>query len=685
MTKHYGHHNHYKKLHIPDHWEHYWSKYPNGYTLLEALISWTSQVNDMIVSYNHMSDDMVALDRNFRALEKELRASWEGYKDHTEKTYSDFREEVFTIINNWLSTIETTIQDTVVSSLSGWLSDGTLADIINNDVFDMKANQTDLDNVSALLKQIAVSVHDFGAVGDGVTDDSEAFETALNYVADNNGTLTSDPNKTYIIDNVYIANKSNFTLDLKGTLKRADNLPYAESKFNYGTGVHRSSKTLYFDNCENIFFKEIHLDGNHINNGCVVGSATYDTELGQQFRTSLEFNNCKDIYIDRVFVKNASGDGMLFRGSETNRITINEYVYTSLDENGNSIDVGRNSLSIIDGKNYTINSLKQFGGGHWTMPGGLDIEPESWMSVENVDIKYLYIESSGYNPLGIFTGEGKDKIKNVNIDRAVLKVVGRTGKDYGRGALLSGATGVSINYIKIMGILKLNGTYGLHIGGNGDGVDNLYIGKAEVFDCDYGAVIRGATNFDINLSVFDAYSIGAFIANDVINGDLLFDGNIFNDSTVGTSYVLNLNSGLIKNVKISGNLNADRVGYNKPNFLIYVNDACTIENVKLDNLDFSGWWKAGTKTYLISGGKSNLLKKANCEGVNSTTDIKVDCYIYFRKGDVIKNDNITQLTDSAGKKYYIKDWTVVAENSGTRKVVGTTIVANKIYHDDVVL
>ena len=158
MSKHYGHHNHYDKLHIPDHWEHYWSKYPNGYTLLEALISWTSQVNDMIVSYNHMSDDMVALDRNFRALDKELRASWKGYKDHTEKTYTDFREELFTILNNWIATIEPTIQDTVVSSLSGWLTDGTLADIINNDVFNMKANQSDLEHIQ---NDRAISPDDF--------------------------------------------------------------------------------------------------------------------------------------------------------------------------------------------------------------------------------------------------------------------------------------------------------------------------------------------------------------------------------------------------------------------------------------------------------------------------------------------------------------------------------------------
>lgn len=138
-----NHYRHFKHLHIPDGWEQYWSKYPNGYTLMEALINWVGQVNDMVEVSNEVSDQITCLQRNFNALDKELRASWAGYKDSTTKQYEDFRDEVYTIINNWIASIEPTIQNKVVESLQLWLSDGTLADIINNDVFDMKANQTD--------------------------------------------------------------------------------------------------------------------------------------------------------------------------------------------------------------------------------------------------------------------------------------------------------------------------------------------------------------------------------------------------------------------------------------------------------------------------------------------------------------------------------------------------------------
>lgn len=48
----------FKHLYVPDHWEHYWSQYPNGFTILEALISWVSQVNKMIDNQNELIEDI---------------------------------------------------------------------------------------------------------------------------------------------------------------------------------------------------------------------------------------------------------------------------------------------------------------------------------------------------------------------------------------------------------------------------------------------------------------------------------------------------------------------------------------------------------------------------------------------------------------------------------------------------
>lgn len=164
-----NHYRHFKHLHIPDQWEQYWSKYPNGYSLMEALINWVGQVNDMVDVSNETNEQINCLQRNFNALEKELRASWAGYKDNTEKTYKDFRDEVYTIINNWIATIEPTIQDEVVNSLSGWLQDGTLSDIINEDVFNMKADKTEVAQLDELVKQNKKEIKKDGPYFSGVS------------------------------------------------------------------------------------------------------------------------------------------------------------------------------------------------------------------------------------------------------------------------------------------------------------------------------------------------------------------------------------------------------------------------------------------------------------------------------------------------------------------------------------
>lgn len=40
-------------LHVPDEWNHYWSKYPQGYTILEALMTWVNQVDNMVDNVNN--------------------------------------------------------------------------------------------------------------------------------------------------------------------------------------------------------------------------------------------------------------------------------------------------------------------------------------------------------------------------------------------------------------------------------------------------------------------------------------------------------------------------------------------------------------------------------------------------------------------------------------------------------
>lgn len=120
-------------LHVPDHWQQYWSRYPQGYTILESLINWVSQVDKMTDNVN----------------------DWNTYLDEFVKTYD----------------IE--LQSTVSNTIDKMNEDGVLAQIINQTVFghiqndlnnkrdkNVKITGTDLDTSSNDKKIKPVNISD---------------------------------------------------------------------------------------------------------------------------------------------------------------------------------------------------------------------------------------------------------------------------------------------------------------------------------------------------------------------------------------------------------------------------------------------------------------------------------------------------------------------------------------------
>lgn len=95
-------------LNVPSHWENYWTRYPEGHTILEALISWVSQVDTMIDNQN------------------ELNTSVE-----------QFRSEIDTFIGKF----DERLQDEVTQTLMDWQTSGFL------DVVISEALQTEFDTM----------------------------------------------------------------------------------------------------------------------------------------------------------------------------------------------------------------------------------------------------------------------------------------------------------------------------------------------------------------------------------------------------------------------------------------------------------------------------------------------------------------------------------------------------------
>lgn len=155
----------FKHLNIPSHWQQYYTKYPEGYTILEALFNWIEQVNDMVDNQNKLSEKVTA-----------------------------FRNE----IDDFVERFDPRLQEEVIKTLSEWQESGFLDVVID------EALQTKMHDLDDKLNKRGVYVTDppFNAIGDGITDNTLAFIEASEHARDNGLQLVIPQGEYYISDNV---------------------------------------------------------------------------------------------------------------------------------------------------------------------------------------------------------------------------------------------------------------------------------------------------------------------------------------------------------------------------------------------------------------------------------------------------------------------------------------------------
>lgn len=322
---------------------------------------------------------------------------------------------------------------------------------------------------------------DYGAVGDGVTDDTAALRAAFAAVATSGGTVRFEAGRTYLIsDRLELIGASGFVLRGNGaTLKVADGTP---------TSAHNP---LSFRDCSSFAVVDLIVDGNRQHR------VPAESAGGHNIRVlySRDFSFC------RVSSNNAATDGFYLapRQGDDPATYPSDGVFSNCHADFNF----RQGMSIINARRLQVID-SSFTNTRGTAPeAGVDIEPNTGSAtpgVEHVLFRGCLFESNeGY---GITTGG--------RAASARLTVEGSTFRANGLGAMM----------IRIASTLVRDNLIELH-----DGPSGIRLRDPERSN---RVVVRDNTFRDNTLSSWPAPA-WLYVHSDSGQGNFLL-GNIFENN-----------------------------------------------------------------------------------------------------------------------------------------------------------
>ena len=261
-----------------------------------------------------------------------------------------------------------------------------------------------LNNISSQLEQIEnrfeVNVKDFGAIGDGITNDTQSIKKAIEYINTNGGNLNFE-NKIY---NISVTANKESVFTVKTDKKVCINLNGA--KLNVIPNTYPQWNVFLIENCLDVTIKNGHINGDRLLHDYTTISGTH--EFGYGFFIS----NCGAIIKDMT-ISNMIGDGIIIKNGSTGG--------TVLVENCEIYKCRRQGISVLDSdinifRNLNIHNIGASDGIDGTSPfSGIDLEPVSGTKLINsVIIENCIINS----PSAIINGINnilKMDITNTNI------------------------------------------------------------------------------------------------------------------------------------------------------------------------------------------------------------------------------------------------------------------------------
>lgn len=294
-------------LNIPEGWQHYWSRYPQGYTIMEALISWVSQVDSMVDNQNILNINI-----------------------------GQFRNE----IDEFVGRFDERLQDEVTQTLQDWQASGFLDVVIDEalqtqmDLLEQETSER-LNEFNQQIEDISINIKTFGAKGDGVTDDHQSFQNAFDYCIANNHHLYVPPG-VYILDSTQGPVYLNFNSDYKNLIVKGAGKGITVIKEKSGSvkQLGRWTRMFYLYlttsvNIGNILFEDITFDKNGSSNG--KSPTSWEWEQAHIFHAASSnwssiSPTMKSFKVKRCEIKDKVGAGFVL----STQMPINEVTYEEL-------------------------------------------------------------------------------------------------------------------------------------------------------------------------------------------------------------------------------------------------------------------------------------------------------------------------------------------------------------------
>jgi hypothetical protein len=303
------------------------------------------------------------------------------------------------VVTQWNEAMEWVMNDgltvAVVAKLDEMALNGVLANLINIDLLNLKANKADLDMVNKKI----IYPEKYGAVGDGVTDDYTAIQTMYNSIDDNSIVVFSS-GKVYLLGNgtekkneIRIENRKGIkTYGYGATLKQNPNNPATQTAIENTFEIYTSTGI------------EIH--GLTIEGGNVTRTYVDSIQIIEK-GNGIRIFASSDIIIKDCVLNHNLIDGILIVGAYNGRDCDNIKILNCVCDNN-----CRQGISICECTNVLIDGgiMKNTGWiGNVNPKAGIDIEPNGYTD------EYITL----YSP----TGTGIDKIQRKHKNFIVRNVL----------------------------------------------------------------------------------------------------------------------------------------------------------------------------------------------------------------------------------------------------------------------